>query len=163
MDGANKSIVEVVKKSHAQGWHPLFVSVSFLAVEPFIQQAGADAEGTVVTEVVPYYERTELPTVALYRKLLAKYAPGKEPNFVNFEGFIDAMVLCEAFKRSGRDLTRTKLIKSIETMNNLDIGLGPDFKLKFSAKRHKGFDGLATVVVRNGKVNAVTDWKTLKQ
>jgi ABC-type branched-subunit amino acid transport system substrate-binding protein len=160
MDGGYSSIVKVVQESHAGGWHPLFVCVSFVAAEPYIREAKADAEGTVITQVVPSYDRTELPTVALYRKLLGSDA---KPSFAQFEGFVDAMVLCEALKRAGQDLTRAKLISALESMHNLDIGLGPDFKLLFSGQRHKGFDGLACTVVRNGKPETFHDWKELKK
>jgi len=50
----------------------------------------------VVTQVVPPYYLTELKTVAMYRKTLAKYFPGEQPGFVSLEGFVDAMVMVEA-------------------------------------------------------------------
>jgi branched-chain amino acid transport system substrate-binding protein len=163
MDGGYSSIVQVIKNSHAQKYKPLFVCVSFIAAEPFIKEAGADAEGTVITQVVPAYDRTELPTVKLYRQLLAKYAPGKSPDFTNFEGFIDAMVLVEGLKRAGKDLTRTKLISAIESIHNQDIGLGPEFKLNYGPKDHRGFDGISCTVVRHGKPVTFTNWKELRK
>lgn len=163
MDGGYSSIVQVVKNSHAGGWHPLFVCVSFVAAEPYIKEAGADAEGTVITQVVPSYDETQLKTVALYRRLLPKYAPGVSPSFANFEGFVDAVVLVEGLKRAGHDLTRSKLISGIESMSDTDIGLGPDFKLHYGPHRHKGFDGLACTVIRGGKAITFTDWKSVRK
>jgi len=37
---------------HAKGWKPLFLTVSFVGTDELIQEAGPDAEGTVITQVV---------------------------------------------------------------------------------------------------------------
>jgi branched-chain amino acid transport system substrate-binding protein len=90
----------IVKQSHADRWRPHFLAVSFVGTEEFIKEAGADAEGTIITQVMPPYDRTDYPTVALYRKCLSKYSPGEPPTFVSFEGFVDAMVVIEGLKRA---------------------------------------------------------------
>ena len=89
----------IVKQAHAAGWRPQFLTVSFVGTEKFISEAGADADGTIITQVMPPYDRTDYPTVALYRQCLAKYSPGEAPSFVSFEGFVDAMVVIEGLKR----------------------------------------------------------------
>jgi len=89
----------IVKQAHVTGWKPQFLTVSFVGTEEFIKEAGQDAEGTIITQVMPPYDRTEYPTVALYRSCLAKYSPGEPPSFVSFEGFVDAMVMVEASNR----------------------------------------------------------------
>jgi hypothetical protein len=63
--------------------YPLFVAVSFVGTDELIQEAGADAEGMVITQVVPPYYLTDLKTVALYRRTLEKFEPGSRPNFVS--------------------------------------------------------------------------------
>src|SRR6202044_2692205 len=81
MVGSYASLAEIVKRSHKNGWNPLFLTVSFVATEAYIGQAGTDADGTVITQVVPNYDREDLPTVALYRRLLKKYSPAEKPSF----------------------------------------------------------------------------------
>ena len=154
-----RSIVKIIKKCHESGWHPLFSSVSFLPAEAFIKLAGKDAEGTVITQVVPPYDDVQLPTVALYRKLLEASAPGQKPSFSQFEGFIDALVVCDGLQEAGRNLTRSNFIKAIESFHKKDIGLGPDFMLDYSPSDHKGFDHVGYTVVRNGLPVAIKDWK----
>jgi ABC-type branched-subunit amino acid transport system substrate-binding protein len=95
-------VAAIVKKAHAADWRPLFLTVSFVGTEEFIKQAGSDAEGTIITQVVPPCDRTDYATVALYRKLLTKYYPDSQPSFVSLEGLVDAMVLVEGLKRAGR-------------------------------------------------------------
>ena len=159
--GPYAPVAAIVKKAHATGWRPLFLTVSFVGTEKFIAEAGKDAEGTIITQVVPPYTRTDFPTVALYRQALSTYYPTEQPSFVSLEGFVDAMVLVEGLKRAGKDLTREKLIRAVESINDQEIGLGSRLVLKYSPTRHKGFDQIYTTVVHNGKPEIVDDWKTL--
>jgi branched-chain amino acid transport system substrate-binding protein len=158
--GPFNTVAPILKQSHAKGWKPLFLTVSFVGTDELIQEAGADAEGMVITQVVPPYYLTELKTVALYRRALTKYIPSAQPNFVSLEGFVDAMVLVEGLKRAGKDLTREGLIRGIESIHEFDLGLGPQLKLNYSAKGHKGFDHVIPTVVRGGRAVPFTDWST---
>jgi branched-chain amino acid transport system substrate-binding protein len=158
--GPSNTVAPILKQSHARGWKPLFLTVSFVGTDELITEAGTDADGTVITQVVPPYYLTEFKTVALYRRTLTKYLPTAQPNFVSLEGFVDAMVLVEGLKRAGKDLTREGLIRGIESIHDLDLGLGPQLKLDYSAKDHKGFDNVLPTVVRGGRAVPFTDWST---
>ncbi len=162
MVGPYAPIAEIVKLGRASGWNPLYLTVSFVGTEAFIKAAGPVAEGTVITQVVPPYNRFDLPTVALYLKILKKYAPDAKPNFVSLEGFVDAMVLVEGIKRAGGDLTREKFIDAIETIKDLDMGLGPRLKLTYGPANHDGFKTVYPTVVRGGEALVFTNWKDLK-
>ncbi len=155
--GSYAPVAQIVKHSHAQGWRPLFLTVSFVGTDEFIHEAGPDAEGTIITQVVPPYYMTELPTVALYHKALQKHFSAAQPGFVSLEGFVDAMVLVEGLKRAGRDLSREKLIAAIESIHDYDIGLGPALKLNYSPTDHSGFHAVYPTVVKSGKAVLFTD------
>jgi branched-chain amino acid transport system substrate-binding protein len=159
--GPANTVAPILKQAHAKSWKPLFLTVSFVGTDDLIQEAGTDAEGMVVTQVVPPYYLTEYKTVALYRRTLTKYYPSAQPNFVSLEGFVDAMVLVEGLKRAGKELTREGLIRGIESIHELDIGLGPQLKLNYSSKEHKGFDHVIPTVVRGGRAVPFTDWSTV--
>lgn len=148
----------IVKQAHMDGWRPQFLTVSFVGTEEFIKEAGPDAEGTVITQVMPPYDRTDYATVSLYRKCLAKYSPGESPTFVSLEGFVDAMVLVEGLKRAGKDLTREKFIAAIESIHDMNAGLGPKLILNYSASDHKGFDSVYATIVKGGQAVLLTDW-----
>ncbi|HXZ80175.1 MAG TPA: ABC transporter substrate-binding protein [Terriglobales bacterium] len=158
--GPYAPVAEIVKRAHAEGWHPIFVSVSFVGTEAFIKEAGKDAEGTIITQVVPPVDRIDLPTVQLYRQALEKYFPNNQPSFVSLEGFLDAMVVVEGLKRAGQNVTRDKFIEGIESIHNQDIGLGPKLKLNYGPEDHKGLDKVYSTVVRDGKAVVINDWKT---
>jgi branched-chain amino acid transport system substrate-binding protein len=160
--GPYAPVAEVLKESHAGGWKPLFTTVSFVGTEALIKAAGTDAEGMVITQVVPPLTREDLPTVALFKKLMKQYNPKAVPNFTSFEGFVDAMVLVEGLQAAGKDLTRDKLITAIESIKDKDMGLGTNLKLSYSSTRHKGFEGVYSTVVRDGQSIAFFNWKLVK-
>lgn len=149
---------EIVKLSHAKSWRPLFLAVSFIGTEAFITAAGKDADGTVITQVVPTYDHTDLPAVKLYRESLNKYMSSTQPSFVSLEAFLNAMIISEALKRAGPDPTRGKFIAAIESMNDFDLGLGPDAHLRFTSQHHKGLGHVYPTVIRSGKPEVFSDW-----
>jgi len=160
--GPANTVAPIIKLAHSKGWSPLFLTVSFVGTDDLIKLAGQDAEGMVITQVVPPYYLTDLKTVALYRRTLSKFAPNESPNFVSLEGFVDAMVMVEGLKRAGKDLTREGLIRGIESLHDFDIELGPQLKLNYSARDHKGFVHVIPTVVRGGRAVPFTDWATAR-
>jgi branched-chain amino acid transport system substrate-binding protein len=160
--GPYAPVAEILKEAHSTGWHPLFLTVSFVGTEALIKEAGHDADGMVITQVVPPYDRLDLPSVKLYRESITKYFPGSEPSFVSLEGFADAMVVVEGLKRAGADVTREKFIEGIESIHSMDIGLGPALKLNYGPEDHKGFDKVYATVVEGGHPVLLDDWTLLK-
>jgi branched-chain amino acid transport system substrate-binding protein len=156
--GPSNTVAPILKQAHAKGWKPLFSTVSFVGTDELISDAGADADGVVITQVVQPYYLTDFKAVTLYRRALLKFSPGVQPNFVSFEGFVDAMVLVEGLKRAGKDLTREGLIHGIESIHELDLGLGPQLKLDYGPRDHKGFDHVIPTVIRGGRAVPFTDW-----
>jgi len=159
--GPANTVAPILKQAHAKGWSPLFVTVSFVGTDELITEAGNDAEGVVITQVVPPYYMTEFKSVQLYRRALTKYFPSEQPNFVSLEGFVDAMAMVEGLKRAGKELTREGLIHGIESIHEFDIGLGPQLKLDYGPKEHKGFDHVLPTVVRGGRAVPFKDWTTV--
>ena len=91
-------------------------------------------EGLIVSQVVPHF-RSGATGVIRYRELLHKYHPEAEPGFVSLEGFIAASCLVEGLKRVGPDLTTEKLIDALESIRDLDLGIGPI--ISFGPSRHQ--------------------------
>lgn len=159
--GAYAPEAEILKRARTANWKPQFTTVSFVGTEALIKAAGKDADGVIVTQVVPPYTRDNLPTALLYKKLLKQYFPNEAPNFTSMEGFVDAMVLCEGLKRAGKDLTRAKFISAIENIHNWDIGLGKQ-TISYSPTRHKGFDAVFPIIIKSGKPELLTSWSDVR-
>jgi ABC-type branched-subunit amino acid transport system substrate-binding protein len=161
--GPYAPVAEITRRARQDKWSPLFLTVSFVGTDDFIHEAGTAAEGTIITQVVPPYSSTDLPTVALYRRAMAKYFSAAKPGFVSLEGFVDAMVLVEGLKRAGRDLTREKLVRGLESIHDFDAGLGPRLKLNFSTENHKGFHNVYPTVVKGGVAVPFSDWAQFRR
>jgi branched-chain amino acid transport system substrate-binding protein len=72
------------------------------------------------------------------------------------------MVMVEGLKRAAIDLTREGLIRGIESIHQMDLGLGPQLLLNYSARDHQGFDVVIPTVIRSGRAVPFADWKTAK-
>jgi ABC-type branched-subunit amino acid transport system substrate-binding protein len=93
------------------------------------------ATGVIVTQVVPAIN--SYATIVLkYKEALVKYFPGESPDYVSFEGYIDARILAEAVKRVGRDMDTEKLVEELERMHDFDLGLGAP--VTFRPNDHQG-------------------------
>jgi ABC-type branched-subunit amino acid transport system substrate-binding protein len=158
MVGPYMPLAEVLKRARAADWKPLFSTVSFVGTEALIEAAGPAAEGALITQVVPPYNRVDLPGIVGYLDALRKQAPGTKPSFVSLEGYVDAMVLVAGLQRAGAYPTREKLIDGIESIVGVDVGLGPALKLTYGPRDHKGFDKVSFTVVRGGRAVTIRDW-----
>jgi branched-chain amino acid transport system substrate-binding protein len=153
---------KVAALAREANWNPIFVINSGSSEEAFIKEAGKDAEGKLVTEVAPAVSETGLPLVAKYIKALKKYYPNEKPGSVSLRGYIDAMVWAEGLKRAGKNVDREKFVDGLESIHNLDVGLGKGMALSYSPSDHLGFHKVFFGVVKNGEVVSFTDWKKLK-
>lgn len=81
------------------------------------------ANGVIVTQVVPAVD--SYSTIILeYKTALGTYFPGEAPDYVSLEGYVAARVLVEALKRAGPQLDTEKLVETLESLHDYDMGLG---------------------------------------
>jgi len=163
LTGPYLPLSEIVKRAHKANWHPIFMTSSMVGTEEFVAAAGKDAEGTLISQVVPPYSRQDLSGIALYKRLLQKYYPAEKPNFISLEGFVDAMVLVEGLKGAGKELTREKFMTTLESIHDKDIGLGPHLKLSYGKDQHQGFQSVFTTVIRDGRAVPIFNYKVIQR
>lgn len=94
-----------------------------------------------------------------FTQLLERYYPGEEPNFVGFEGYINAKVLVEGLRRAGRDLTHASFLGAIESMT--DFSLGSDVRLSFGPTDHQGMDKVYFTRLHDGRFLLLENWNGL--
>lgn len=150
---------QAVKLAHEANWDPLFVMNSGTSVDLFITEAGDNANGKLFTEVFPSPERTEIPVIAQYRKDLLKYFPDEKPGYVSLRGYMDAYLMVEGMKRAGKNLTREGFVNAMESIHDLDVGLGKEMLANYSGNDHLGFHKVFLGSIKNNKVSSSTDWK----
>jgi branched-chain amino acid transport system substrate-binding protein len=106
------------------------------------------ASGVIVTQVVPAVGGYS-SAVLEYKNALAKYFPGEAPDYVSLEGYIAANVLIQALKATPQ-LDTERLIDTLETMRNIDLGLGTP--LTFGRAEHQASHKIwGTALDDNGK------------
>src|SRR6185437_6941396 len=57
---------------------------------------------------------------------IAKYMSCTQPSFASLEGFVDALAVADGLRKAGADLTREKFVDGLESLHDVDIGLGND-------------------------------------
>ena len=92
------------------------------------------ANGVIVTQVVPAVD-SYASTVLKYKTALTKYFPGVPPDYVSLEGYVAGSVLLEGVKRAGRQLDTEKLVETLETVRDFDMGLGAP--ISFGPSEHQ--------------------------
>jgi ABC-type branched-subunit amino acid transport system substrate-binding protein len=116
---------QLMKASWALNASPMFYGMSIVAGEVTVKVAGEKARGLAISQVVPYPWSESDPPTREYRRLAeaAKVPVG----YYSFEGYLNALVLLEALKRSGRELTRPRLLATLRSMKMRVAGVDLDF------------------------------------
>ncbi|NOR54203.1 MAG: ABC transporter substrate-binding protein [Candidatus Aminicenantes bacterium] len=151
MIGTYSPCSKFIKEARDRGYDPLFHNVSFVGADKLVQELGDAGDGVLITQVVPPpTERILLPATDQYCRLLTKYYPQDKPNFVSFEGFVNAMVLIEALRRAGRDISRESFIRALESIKEHYVGIGAS--INFGPRDHQGMDDVYLTQVKNGQL-----------
>jgi len=151
MIGTYSPCAKFIKEARSRGYNPSFHNVSFVGADRLVQELGDSGEGVIITQVVPPpSEQILLPACEQYTRLLAQYYPQDKPNFVSFEGFINARILIEALRRAGRDITREGFIRALESIREHYVGIGA--VISFGPRDHQGIDDVYLTEVRQGKL-----------
>ena len=92
------------------------------------------AAGVIVTQVVPH-PASESSLVLKYNELLRKYYPHENPNFASLEGYLNAALFAEGLRRAGNKPTIDSLVDALESIRDLDLGLGTP--LRYGPSEHQ--------------------------
>ena len=118
---------ELMKAGWAQGFSPMYYGMSIVAGEVTAKVDGEKARGLAISQVMPYPWSESDPTTREYRRLAeaAKVPVG----YYSFEGYLNALVLLEALRRSGRELTRGRLFGTLRQLKMRSAGMDLDYTL----------------------------------
>ncbi|MBF0232428.1 MAG: ABC transporter substrate-binding protein [Desulfamplus sp.] len=165
MIGTSDPCANFIRGALQNKFSPIFYMVSFVGARELsrnLMTTDTSNVNIIMSQVVPP-PRTQdggiTPSAVEFASLLEDYYPGEEPNFVGFEGYINAKVLVEGLKRAGRELTRKSFLDAINSMN--DFSLGPDVKLSFSPTDHQGMDTVYFTRLQHGRFILLSDWTEL--
>jgi branched-chain amino acid transport system substrate-binding protein len=145
-----KPTAAFIQQMRKTGQTPQFSTLSPVGADLLVAEMGAkEAHGIGISQVMPYPWNDTLPIVKEYQKALRTFAKNNNYSYYGIEGFINAKLMAEAIKKSGKDLTREKLVNTLES-SNFDLG---GYKIGYSPSSHNGsrFVDL-TVLSREGRV-----------
>lgn len=147
MISAYTSCAEFIKQAKARGVSTQFVNVSFVGTRALAKALGNDADGVMISQVMPPPTARKFPIVREY--LAAIESAKAEPSYTSLEGYVAARIFVEALRRGG-DSSRENLIKALEAIRGLDLG---GFNASFSGDNHNASKFVElTVLGRDGKI-----------
>ncbi|MBY6088749.1 ABC transporter substrate-binding protein [Maritimibacter alkaliphilus] len=135
MVGAYKPIAEFIRLSHKMKMDPVFVNISFVGSDALAVDLGAEGEGVIISQVVPFPWDASLPLVADYQTALTASDASAAPGFVSLEGYITGRVAIEALRAAGPELTRATYLSALASLGTLDLG---GFTLTYGAGDNQG-------------------------
>lgn len=152
---------QFVKQLKDKDFKAVFYSVSFVGADEFAAELGERySEGVIVSQVVPPINLDVLSSVREYKKLAAFYYPKEKPNTIALEGFLNAKVLAEGLRRAGKDLTRKKFIRALETLKEHSLGIGNP--IDYGPDNHQGLQYVFFTRIEKGKFIFFSDWHEIE-
>lgn len=135
-----------VRAMRKAGQNPMFMTLSPVGAEQLVQELGPDARGIGISQVMPYPWNDTVSVVREYQRLLGKQ--GKF-SYYGIEGYMMARVLVDALKKQGKDVSREKLVSTLESLNQ-DFG---GYRVGYTADSRQGSRFVElTVIGPGGKV-----------
>jgi len=130
-----KTTGDFIKSARKAGSGTQFASISFVGASALASELGDQGIGVVVSQVVPPYARNSVPIVREYQAAITKSLGKKDYSFTSLESYIGAKVLVEAIRRAGANPTREGLLKTLDSMQNFNVG---GYLVDFSPSNHNG-------------------------
>lgn len=116
---------ELMKAYWGLGKSSSFYGMSIVAGEVTAKVAGDRARGLAISQVVPYPWAQADPLLLNYRQMAEQ---AKLPiGYYTFEGYVNGLVLLEALRRAGRELTRAKLQAAMQGLKMRVGSMNVDF------------------------------------
>lgn len=144
---APQVVTEFVQQMHKAGAYPQFITLSAVSADSLMRQLGKEGRGIGSSQVIPYPWSVSLPLTKQYHALAKQYGkPGL--SYYGLEGFINAKLVVEALKKSGKNPTREKLMTSLEGEH--DLG---GYQLRFGPGNRNGSKFVEmSVIGRDGRI-----------
>src|SRR5215475_2755909 len=157
MVGTYRAVARFIEKTRDINPPLIYTNVSFVgstALAEELMLLGAKyANGVIVTQVVPAVD-SYANIVLEYKSALSTYFPGENPDYVSLEGYIAANVLIEGLKRTGPQLDTERLVDGLESLRDLDLGLGT--MVNFGRTEHQGIHKVrGTQLDANGRYQPI--------
>lgn len=159
MIGTYNPCAKFIKRAAAHGFNPIFYAVSFVSAGELARRLRRVNESIIImSQVVPPPEDpSQSGSASQYVALLKQYFPNDKPTFVGLEGFINAQVLVKGLRAAGRNLTRERFIRGIESVR--DFQLWPGVHVSFGPDDHQGLEQVYFTWLQDGRFRLLKNWR----
>ena len=130
---AYKSCAAFIRAARKAGYGGTFFNVSFVGTQALADELGKEANGIMVSQVMPFPFSTTTAISREYLDAVRKAGGDARPNYSSMEGYLAAKVFAEGLKRAGRNPTRESLVNGLESMQNVSFG---GYTVEFGPKDH---------------------------
>jgi len=144
------------KEAQRLGWKPKMVGHNTVADPVVLDLAGPEALEGIYVNLMTAVSSMDTPAVKQANELLAKYYPQTKPGYYPYLGMAGGIIIVEAMKRCGNDLTRTKLISALEGLGHFEPGVLPP--IDWNATYHGGPKKFGYAQWKDGKLAVIEGW-----
>lgn len=129
--GDSNGAASAVRDLRAKGFRGPIYGFSNTGESLLAEQLGREGAGVVVVRVVP---KSDSAKVQVVRDLAVEAQEAKlgKPNVYMLEGYLAARVYAEALRRAGKDASRAKIRKAIDSLDDVSVG---GFRVHFAEER----------------------------
>lgn len=120
--GAYKGCAAFIRAARAAGYGGSFYNVSFVGAQALADELGKQANGVVVSQVMPFPFSTTTPIAREYGDAVRRAGNNATANYSSMEGYLGAKVLAEGLRRAGANPTRDSLIAGLESLQRFNVG-----------------------------------------
>lgn len=153
MVGAYNPCAQMIRLARQHGFGALCMNVSFVGSRALGQAIGPDADGVVVTEVVPHPDG-ESPAATFFR---TEVAPAKR-SVISFEGHLVARAFVAGLREAGPGADREAWLDAMESGTDLALGLGEGTTQSLSPTQHQIAHRVWPSRLVNGGFEAMNSW-----
>jgi branched-chain amino acid transport system substrate-binding protein len=122
------SVVRYTKAANQQGFHPPTIIPIGAWTPELAAASGTAGEGTIA-QIAYDLPVTGNPEAKLYEQQLHKYFPGEVINAFAPGGWVAAKAVVDAVSRIDGEVTRDKLMATLQSMKGWDPGLSPPINI----------------------------------
>ncbi len=154
--GAYEPVASVIAWAHELDFNPMMLTISFVGSNALARALGTRAQGTVVSQVVPF-PRADTPSIVdAYRQALERVSADTEPGFVSLEGYLAGRLAVTALERAGQNLTRQAFLDSVLVGEEIDLG---GFQMNFDGDNQGSDKVFLTVIDASGRYRPIDNLK----
>jgi ABC-type branched-subunit amino acid transport system substrate-binding protein len=148
------AVATAVKQGNTVDFKPTWATLGVVGTDIVYKLLGDQTEGLMFASEVES-QFADAPGIKQALTTVRKYFPDSIVDYNMLIGYANGALAVKALEMAGRDVTREKFVKAIESMSTLDTGV---VKLSFSATKHSGADAAKIFQWKGGKPLPLTDW-----